>query len=135
MVGILPVGTLVRLDTGGTGLVVDQTCDPLPPHALLLETLDGAEKEGASLFETEQGRYQLQQQVPSTRIKPASTSAGTIHDCGRSPTAYSFILLTNKAFSCILMRAIMQLIAMKALDDDRIFSSDAGLRSIGGVEV
>lgn len=57
MIGLLPIGTLLRLDTGETGLVVHQTRDLLRPCVLLLKTFDGTEKEEVSLLETEQGRY------------------------------------------------------------------------------
>jgi hypothetical protein len=57
MIGLLPIGTLLRLDTGETGLVVHQTRDLLRPRVLLLKTFDGTEKEEVSLLETERGRY------------------------------------------------------------------------------
>jgi HD-GYP domain-containing protein (c-di-GMP phosphodiesterase class II) len=57
MIGLFPIGTLLRFDTGEVGLVVHQTRDLLRPHVLLLKTFDGTEKEEVSLLETEQGRY------------------------------------------------------------------------------
>jgi len=60
MIGIFPVGTLVKLDTGEVGLVVHQTRDLLRPRVLLLTKFDGSEKEtGAevSLLETVSGQY------------------------------------------------------------------------------
>jgi len=38
-----------------------------------------------------------------------------LHDC-RSPVAYSSILLTKNAFSCILMRDVMRPVLKQALD-------------------
>jgi len=60
MIGIFPVGTLVKLDTGEIGLVVHQTRDLMRPRVLLLTKFDGSEKEtGAdiSLLETASGQY------------------------------------------------------------------------------
>jgi len=60
MIGIFPVGTLVKLDTGEIGLVVHQTRDLMRPRVLLLTKFDGSEKEtGAdvSLLETVRGQY------------------------------------------------------------------------------
>ncbi len=57
MVGIFPIGTVLRLNTGETGLVVHQTRDLLRPRVLLLRTFDGAEKDEVSLLEMEKGRY------------------------------------------------------------------------------
>lgn len=57
LVGIFPVGTLVRLSTGEVGLVKHQTGDLLRPKVLLLRSFDGTETEQASLLEMEKGRY------------------------------------------------------------------------------
>ncbi len=57
LVGIFPIGTLVRLNTGEMGLVVHQTRDLLRPRVLILRTFDGTEKEEVSLLEMEGGRY------------------------------------------------------------------------------
>ncbi len=60
MVGIFPVGTVLKLDTGQVGLVVRQTRDLMRPHVLLLTKFDGSEKENGdevSLLETANGRY------------------------------------------------------------------------------
>jgi len=60
MIGIFPVGTLLKLDTGEIGLVVHQTRDLLRPRLLLLDKFDGSEKDTGteiSLLETAGGRY------------------------------------------------------------------------------
>ena len=60
MIGIFPLGTLLKLDTGEVGLVVHQTRDLMRPRVLILTKFDGSEKEtGAevSLLETVGGRY------------------------------------------------------------------------------
>lgn len=57
MVGIFPIGTLLRLITGETGIVVHQTRDLLRPHVLLLTKFDGTEQEEVSLLEMEGGKY------------------------------------------------------------------------------
>jgi hypothetical protein len=60
MVGIFPIGTLLKLDTGEVGLVMHQTRDLMRPRVLILTRFDGSEKEtGAdiSLLETKGGRY------------------------------------------------------------------------------
>jgi HD-GYP domain-containing protein (c-di-GMP phosphodiesterase class II) len=60
MIGIFPVGTLLKLDTGEIGMVMHQTRDLMRPRVLLLDKLDGSEKEtGAeiSLLETANGRH------------------------------------------------------------------------------
>lgn len=60
MIGIFPVGTLLKLDTGEIGLVVHQTRDLLRPRLLLLDKFDGSEKDTGteiSLLETVRGRY------------------------------------------------------------------------------
>jgi HD-GYP domain-containing protein (c-di-GMP phosphodiesterase class II) len=60
MIGIFPIGTILKLDTGEIGLVVHQTRDLMRPRVLLLSKFDGSEKESgteASLLETVGGRY------------------------------------------------------------------------------
>ena len=60
MIGIFPIGTLVKIDTGEVGVVMHQTRDLLRPRILLLEKFDGSEKESGtevSLLEMEGGRY------------------------------------------------------------------------------
>jgi HD-GYP domain-containing protein (c-di-GMP phosphodiesterase class II) len=60
MIGIFPVGTLLKLDTGEIGLVVHQTRDLMRPRVLLLDKFDGSEKEGGTeitLLETAGGHY------------------------------------------------------------------------------
>jgi HD-GYP domain-containing protein (c-di-GMP phosphodiesterase class II) len=60
MVGIFPVGTLLKLNTGEIGLVVHQTRDLLRPRLLLLDKFDGSEKDTGteiSLLETVGGRH------------------------------------------------------------------------------
>jgi hypothetical protein len=59
MIGIYPVGTLLKLDTGEIGIVMHQTRDLLRPRVLLLTKFDGSEKDSGnevSLLETEGGR-------------------------------------------------------------------------------
>ncbi len=58
--GIFPVGTVLKLDTGEIALVVHQTRDLLRPRVLILDKFDGSEKETGtetSLVETAGGRY------------------------------------------------------------------------------
>jgi HD-GYP domain-containing protein (c-di-GMP phosphodiesterase class II) len=60
MIGIFPIGTVVKLDTGETGVVMHQTSDLLRPRVLILSTFDGSEKESGqtvSLLETSKGLY------------------------------------------------------------------------------
>jgi HD-GYP domain-containing protein (c-di-GMP phosphodiesterase class II) len=60
MIGIFPMGTILKLDTGEVGLVVHQTRDLMRPRVLLLTKFDGSEKESGtetSLLETAGGRY------------------------------------------------------------------------------
>ncbi len=60
MIGIFPIGTLLKLDTGEIGLVMRQTRDLMRPRVLLLSRFDGSEKETGtevSLIETAGGRY------------------------------------------------------------------------------
>lgn len=60
MIGIFPIGTLLKLDTGEAGLVMHQTRDLMRPRVLLLDKFDGSEKETgeeASLLETSGGKY------------------------------------------------------------------------------
>jgi HD-GYP domain-containing protein (c-di-GMP phosphodiesterase class II) len=60
MVGIFPIGTLLKLDTGEVGLVMHQTRDLMRPRVLILNKFDGSEKETGdvvSLVETMGGNY------------------------------------------------------------------------------
>lgn len=60
MIGIFPIGTLLKLDTGEIGLVAHQTADLMRPRVLLLDKFDGSEKETGlevNLLETAGGRY------------------------------------------------------------------------------
>ena len=60
MVGIFPIGTLLKLNTGEVGLVMHQTRDLMRPRVLILTLFDGSEKEtgqDVSLLETAGGRY------------------------------------------------------------------------------
>jgi HD-GYP domain-containing protein (c-di-GMP phosphodiesterase class II) len=60
MIGIFPVGTVLKLDTGEVGLVIHQTRDLMRPRVLLLSKFDGSEKEAGaevSLLETVNGQY------------------------------------------------------------------------------
>jgi HD-GYP domain-containing protein (c-di-GMP phosphodiesterase class II) len=60
MIGIFPIGTVLKLDSGEVGLVIHQTRDLMRPRVLLLSKLDGSEKEAgaeASLLETAGGHY------------------------------------------------------------------------------
>jgi HD-GYP domain-containing protein (c-di-GMP phosphodiesterase class II) len=61
MMGIFPVGTVLKLDTGEVGLVMHQNRDLMRPRVLLLTRFDGSEKEkkGAdvSLLETAGGKF------------------------------------------------------------------------------
>ncbi|MDA8100374.1 MAG: HD-GYP domain-containing protein [Nitrospiraceae bacterium] len=60
MVGLFPIGTLLKLNTGEIGLVVHQTRDLLRPHVLLLDKFDGSERENGkqvNLQETAGGKY------------------------------------------------------------------------------
>jgi len=60
MVGMFPIGTILKLDTGEVGLVKHQTRDLLRPRVLLLTKFDGSEKETGvetSLLETVGGKY------------------------------------------------------------------------------
>lgn len=59
MMGIFPVGTVLKLDTGEVGLVTHQTRDLMHPRVLLLTKFDGSEKENAdvSLLETSGGKF------------------------------------------------------------------------------
>jgi HD-GYP domain-containing protein (c-di-GMP phosphodiesterase class II) len=60
MIGIFPIGTLLKLDTGEIGIVMHQTRDLMRPRILLLTKFDGSEKESGqevSLLETEGGRH------------------------------------------------------------------------------
>ncbi|OGW33473.1 MAG: hypothetical protein A2X58_07615 [Nitrospirae bacterium GWC2_56_14] len=60
MMGIFPVGTVLKLNTGEVGLVMHQTRDLMRPRVLLLTRFDGSEKEkGAevSLLEGAGGKF------------------------------------------------------------------------------
>ena len=60
MIGIFPVGTVLKLSNGEIGLVLHQTSDLLRPRVLLLTEFDGSEKESGeeiSLLETMDGKY------------------------------------------------------------------------------
>ncbi len=60
MIGIFPIGTVLKLDTGEVGLVRHQTRDLMRPRILLLTKFDGSEKETGtetSLLETVGGKY------------------------------------------------------------------------------
>lgn len=60
MIGIYPVGTLLKLDTGEIGIVMHQTRDLMRPRVLLLTKFDGSEKGSGtevSLLEMEGGQY------------------------------------------------------------------------------
>ncbi len=60
MIGLFPVGTLLKLDTGEIGLVMHQTRDLMRPRVLLLDKFDGSEKEMGteiSLLETVGGHH------------------------------------------------------------------------------
>ena len=60
MIGIYPVGTLLKLDSGEIGIVMHQTRDLMRPRVLLLTKFDGSEKESGtevSLLEMEGGQY------------------------------------------------------------------------------
>ncbi|HWR73968.1 MAG TPA: HD domain-containing phosphohydrolase [Nitrospirota bacterium] len=60
MIGLFPIGTVLKLDTGEIGLVVHQTADLMRPKLLLLTKFDGSEKAKRteiSLIETSGGRY------------------------------------------------------------------------------
>lgn len=60
MLGIYPVGTLLKLDSGEIGIVMHQTRDLMRPRVLILTKFDGSEKESGtevSLLEMVGGRY------------------------------------------------------------------------------
>lgn len=60
MIGIFPIGTLLKLNTGEIGMVKHQTRDLMRPRILLLNKFDGSEKESGtevSLLETSNGKY------------------------------------------------------------------------------
>jgi HD-GYP domain-containing protein (c-di-GMP phosphodiesterase class II) len=60
MIGIFPIGTILKLNTGEVGVVMQQTSDLLRPRVLILTKFDGSEKENGtlvSLLETVQGQY------------------------------------------------------------------------------
>ncbi|NTW57685.1 MAG: HD domain-containing protein [Nitrospirae bacterium] len=59
MVGIFPIGTVVKLDNGEVGIVMHQTSNLMRPRILILTKFDGSEKEDPSamisLLEIEDG--------------------------------------------------------------------------------
>jgi HD-GYP domain-containing protein (c-di-GMP phosphodiesterase class II) len=60
MIGIFPIGTVLKLSSGEVGLVTHQTRDLMRPRLLLLTKFDGSEKESGTeinLLETEGGKY------------------------------------------------------------------------------
>jgi len=60
MMGLFPVGTVLKLDTGEVALVMHQTRDLMRPWVLLLTKFDGSEKENGSevnLLETAGGKF------------------------------------------------------------------------------
>jgi HD-GYP domain-containing protein (c-di-GMP phosphodiesterase class II) len=59
MIGIFPIGTVVKLNTGQIGLVKHQTSDLMRPRVLLLTKFDGSEKdnEPLSLLDTVKGEH------------------------------------------------------------------------------
>jgi HD-GYP domain-containing protein (c-di-GMP phosphodiesterase class II) len=59
MMGLFPVGSVLKLDTGEVGLVMHQTSDLMRPRVLILTVFDGSEKGNppVSLLETMKGRY------------------------------------------------------------------------------
>ncbi len=59
MMGLFPIGTVLKLNTGEVGLVTHQTRDLMHPRVLLLTKFDGSEKENAdvSLLETDGGKF------------------------------------------------------------------------------
>ncbi len=60
MIGIFPIGTVLKLSSGEVGLVLHQTRDLMRPRILLLTKFDGSEKESGteiSLLETAGGKY------------------------------------------------------------------------------
>ena len=61
MIGIFPIGTVVKLNTGEIGIVMHQTRDLRRPRILILTTFDGSERDDpqaeVSLLETAHGNY------------------------------------------------------------------------------
>lgn len=59
MIGLFPIGCVVKLDTGEVGLVMHQTSNLMRPRVLILSKFDGSEKGGrtVSLLETSRGMY------------------------------------------------------------------------------
>jgi HD-GYP domain-containing protein (c-di-GMP phosphodiesterase class II) len=61
MIGIYPIGTVVKLDTGEIGIVIHQTRELKRPRILILTKFDGSEKDDpqaeVSLLETMHGHY------------------------------------------------------------------------------
>ncbi|HEX9020509.1 MAG TPA: HD-GYP domain-containing protein [Nitrospirota bacterium] len=68
MIGIFPIGTVLKLDTGELGLVLHQTRDLLRPRVLLLKTFDGTEQEEVSLLDMGRGKYK---RSPVATIEPS----------------------------------------------------------------
>lgn len=69
MIGLFPVGALLKLDTGESALVVRQTGDLLRPRVVLLTRFDGTEREETSLLDMMNGRHI---RTPVATIDPAS---------------------------------------------------------------
>jgi HD-GYP domain-containing protein (c-di-GMP phosphodiesterase class II) len=60
MIGIFPIGTIVKLDSGETAIVMQQTSDLLRPRVLILTRYDGSERENGAavnLMQTVKGTY------------------------------------------------------------------------------
>jgi len=60
MIGIFPIGTVLKLSNGEIGLVVHQTADLMRPRVLLLTKFDGSEKESGeeiTLLEKTEGKF------------------------------------------------------------------------------
>lgn len=59
MIGIFPIGTLLKLSSGEAGLVLHQTNDLMRPRVLPLKEFDGSEKDGEeiNLLEKNEGRF------------------------------------------------------------------------------
>jgi len=60
MIGLFPIGSILKLDTGELCMVMHQTADLMRPRVLLLTKFDGSERESGaevSLLETSGGKY------------------------------------------------------------------------------
>jgi len=57
MIGIFPIGTLLKLSSGEVGLVTHQTGDLMRPSVLLLTKFDGSEKGETTLLEATEGKF------------------------------------------------------------------------------